>query len=254
MAYKGYLIDLDGTIYKGRERIPAGERFIQRLQEQEIPYLLVTNNTTRTPQMVQDMLAQQFNIQTPLETIYTATMATVDYMKDMNRGQTAYVIGETGLKSAISEAGYIEDKENPAYVVVGLDSQVTYDKLATATLAIAKGALFIGTNPDLNIPTERGLMPGAGSLVALLEAATRVKPVFIGKPNAIIMNKALDILQVERSEAIMVGDNYLTDIMAGIQNDIASLLVTTGFTKAEEVPNLPIQPDYVVASLDEWDI
>lgn len=254
MAYKGYLIDLDGTIYKGRERIPAGERFIQRLQEQEIPYLLVTNNTTRTPKMVQDMLAQQFNIQTPLETIYTATMATVDYMKDMNRGQTAYVIGETGLKSAISEAGYIEDKENPAYVVVGLDSQVTYDMLATATLAIAKGALFIGTNPDLNIPTERGLMPGAGSLVALLEAATRVKPVFIGKPNAIIMNKALDILQVERSEAIMVGDNYLTDIMAGIQNDIASLLVTTGFTKAEEVPNLPIQPDYVVASLDEWDI
>ncbi|MCK1199485.1 TIGR01457 family HAD-type hydrolase [Streptococcus uberis] len=254
MAYKGYLIDLDGTIYKGKERIPAGERFIQRLQEQEIPYLLVTNNTTRTPQMVQDMLAQQFNIQTPLETIYTATMATVDYMKDMNRGQTVYVIGETGLKSAISEAGYIEDKENPAYVVVGLDSQVTYDMLATATLAIAKGALFIGTNPDLNIPTERGLMPGAGSLVALLEAATRVKPVFIGKPNAIIMNKALDILQVKRSEAIMVGDNYLTDIMAGIQNDIASLLVTTGFTKAEEVPNLPIQPDYVVASLDEWDI
>lgn len=254
MAYKGYLIDLDGTIYKGKERIPAGERFIQRLQKQEIPYLLVTNNTTRTPQMVQDMLAQQFNIQTPLETIYTATMATVDYMKDMDRGQTAYVIGETGLKSAISEPGYIEDKENPAYVVVGLDSQVTYDMLATATLAIAKGALFIGTNPDLNIPTERGLMPGAGSLVALLEAATRVKPVFIGKPNAIIMNKALDILQVKRSEAIMVGDNYLTDIMAGIQNDIASLLVTTGFTKAEEVPNLPIQPDYVVASLDEWDI
>lgn len=254
MAYKGYLIDLDGTIYKGKERIPAGERFIQRLQEQEIPYLLVTNNTTRTPQMVQDMLAQQFNIQTPLETIYTATMATVDYMKDMNRGQTAFVIGETGLKSAISEAGYIEDKENPAYVVVGLDSQVTYDMLATATLAIAKGALFIGTNPDLNIPTERGLMPGAGSLVALLEAATRVKPVFIGKPNAIIMNKALDILQVKRSEAIMVGDNYLTDIMAGIQNDIASLLVTTGFTKAEEVPKLPIQPDYVVASLDDWDI
>lgn len=254
MTYKGYLIDLDGTIYKGRERIPAGERFIQRLQEQEIPYLLVTNNTTRTPQMVQDMLAQQFNIQTPLETIYTATMATVDYMKDMNRGQTVYVIGETGLKSAISEVGYIEEKENPAYVVVGLDSQVTYDMLATATLAIAKGALFIGTNPDLNIPTERGLMPGAASLVALLEAATRVKPVFIGKPNAIIMNKALDILQVKRSEAIMVGDNYLTDIMAGIQNDIASLLVTTGFTKAEEVPNLPIQPDYVVASLDEWDI
>ncbi|VTS23489.1 haloacid dehalogenase [Streptococcus porcinus] len=254
MSYKGYLIDLDGTIYKGKERIPAGEDFIKRLQQKGIPYLLVTNNTTRRPETVQAMLAEQFHVETSLETIYTATMATVDYMDDMKRGKTAYVIGEAGLKTAITEAGYQEDTENPAYVVVGLDSQVTYDMLATATLAIAKGALFIGTNPDLNIPTERGLMPGAGSLVALLEAATRVKPVFIGKPNAIIMNKALAILGVERSEALMVGDNYLTDIMAGIQNDIATLLVTTGFTKPEEVASLAIQPNYVVASLDEWEV
>lgn len=199
------------------------------------------------------MLLKQFNIETPLKSIYTATMATVDYMNDMNRGKTAYVIGETGLKSAISAAGYQEDKETPAYVVVGLDTQLTYDMLATATLAIEKGALFIGTNPDLNIPTERGLLPGAGTLVALLEAATRVKPVFIGKPNAIIMNKALEILDIKRQDALMVGDNYLTDIMAGIQNDIATLLVTTGFTKPEEVATLPIQPDYVLKSLDEWD-
>ncbi|HFO0707704.1 TPA: TIGR01457 family HAD-type hydrolase, partial [Streptococcus pyogenes] len=233
MPYKGYLIDLDGTIYQGKNRIPAGERFIKRLQEKGIPYLLVTNNTTRTPEMVQSMLAKQFNVETGIETIYTATMATVDYMNDMNRGKTAYVIGETGLKSAIAAAGYIEELENPAYVVVGLDSQVTYEMLAIATLAIQKGALFIGTNPDLNIPTERGLMPGAGALNALLEAATRVKPVFIGKPNAIIMNKSLEVLGIQRSEAVMVGDNYLTDIMAGIQNDIATILVTTGFTRPE---------------------
>ncbi len=254
MTYKGYLIDLDGTLYKGKDRIPAGERFIERLQDKGIPYLLVTNNTTRTPEMVQEMLANQFNIVTPLETIYTATMATVDYMNDMARGKTAYVIGETGLKTAIAQAAYTEDVENPAYVVVGLDSKVTYDKLATATLAVQKGALFIGTNPDLNIPTERGLMPGAGSLVALIEAATRIQPVFIGKPNAIIMNKALEILNIDRKDALMVGDNYLTDIMAGIQNDIASLLVTTGFTAAEEVPTLPIQPSYIIASLEEWDL
>ncbi|BAH81729.1 TIGR01457 family HAD-type hydrolase [Streptococcus dysgalactiae subsp. equisimilis] len=252
MPYKGYLIDLDGTIYQGKNRIPAGERFIKRLQEKGLPYLLVTNNTTRTPEMVQDMLSKQFNVETGIETIYTATMATVDYMNDMNRGKTAYVIGETGLKSAIAAAGYVEELENPAYVVVGLDSQVTYDMLATATLAIQKGALFIGTNPDLNIPTERGLMPGAGALNALLEAATRVKPVFIGKPNAIIMNKSLEVLGIQRSEAVMVGDNYLTDIMAGIQNDIATILVTTGFTRPEEVPTLPIQPDHVLSSLDEW--
>ncbi|EZM61139.1 TIGR01457 family HAD-type hydrolase [Streptococcus pyogenes] len=252
MPYKGYLIDLDGTIYQGKNRIPAGERFIKRLQEKGIPYLLVTNNTTRTPEMVQSMLAKQFNVETGIETIYTATMATVDYMNDMNRGKTAYVIGETGLKSAIAAAGYIEELENPAYVVVGLDSQVTYEMLAIATLAIQKGALFIGTNPDLNIPTERGLMPGAGALNALLEAATRVKPVFIGKPNAIIMNKSLEVLGIQRSKAVMVGDNYLTDIMAGIQNDIATILVTTGFTRPEEVPTLPIQPDHVLSSLDEW--
>lgn len=252
MPYKGYLIDLDGTIYQGKNRIPAGERFIKRLQEKGLPYLLVTNNTTRTPEMVQDMLSKQFNVETGIETIYTATMATVDYMNDMNRGKTAYVIGETGLKSAIAAAGYVEELENPAYVVVGLDSQVTYDMLATATLAIQKGALFIGTNPDLNIPTERGLMPGAGALNALLEAATRVKPIFIGKPNAIIMNKSLEVLGVKRSEAVMVGDNYLTDIMAGIQNDIATILVTTGFTRPEEVPTLPAQPDHVLSSLDEW--
>ncbi|HGI0597859.1 TPA: TIGR01457 family HAD-type hydrolase [Streptococcus pyogenes] len=252
MPYKGYLIDLDGTIYQGKNCIPAGERFIKRLQEKGIPYLLVTNNTTRTPEMVQSMLANQFHVETGIETIYTATMATVDYMNDMNRGKTAYVIGETGLKSAIAAAGYVEELENPAYVVVGLDSQVTYEMLAIATLAIQKGALFIGTNPDLNIPTERGLMPGAGALNALLEAATRVKPVFIGKPNAIIMNKSLEVLGIQRSEAVMVGDNYLTDIMAGIQNDIATILVTTGFTRPEEVPTLPIQPDHVLSSLDEW--
>ncbi|HEN0938618.1 TPA: TIGR01457 family HAD-type hydrolase [Streptococcus agalactiae] len=251
MAYKGYLIDLDGTIYKGKSRIPAGERFIERLQEKGIPYMLVTNNTTRTPESVQEML-RGFNVETPLETIYTATMATVDYMNDMNRGKTAYVIGEEGLKKSIADAGYVEDTKNPAYVVVGLDWNVTYDKLATATLAIQNGALFIGTNPDLNIPTERGLLPGAGSLNALLEAATRIKPVFIGKPNAIIMNKALEILNIPRNQAVMVGDNYLTDIMAGINNDIDTLLVTTGFTTVEEVPDLPIQPSYVLASLDEW--
>lgn len=254
MPYKAYLIDLDGTIYQGKNRIPAGERFIKRLQEKGIPYLLVTNNTTRTPEMVQEMLANQFNVHTGLETIYTATMATVDYMNDMNRGKTAYVIGETGLISAIAEAGYLEDRENPAYVVVGLNTEVTYEMLSIATLAIQKEALFIGTNPDLNIPTERGLMPGAGALNALLEAATRVKPVFIGKPNAIIMNKALEILKVPRSEVAMVGDNYLTDIMAGIQNDMATILVTTGFTKAKEVPSLPIKPDHVLASLDEWEL
>ena len=105
----------------------------------------------------------------------------------------------------------------------------------------------------MNIPTERGLLPGAGSLLALIEAATRVKPIIIGKPKAIIMNKALEILGTERSQTIVVGDNYLTDITAGIKNDFPTLLVTTGFTKAEEVSDLPVKPDHVLSSLAEWD-
>ena len=241
MTYKGYLIDLDGTIYKGKDRIQAGEAFVHELQKREIPYLFVTNNTTRTPESVQEM-----------STIYTATLATIDYMNDLGLEKTVYVIGEAGLKEAIQAAGYVEDKENPAYVVVGLDWQVDYEKFATATLAIHKGAHFIGTNPDLNIPTERGLLPGAGSLITLLEAATRVKPVYIGKPNAIIMDKAVEHLGLERQEIVMVGDNYLTDIRAGIDNGIPSLLVTTGFTKPEEVADLPIAPTHVLSSLAEW--
>ncbi|WP_449457326.1 TIGR01457 family HAD-type hydrolase [Streptococcus suis] len=252
MTYTGYLIDLDGTIYEGKKRIPAGERFIHRLQERQIPYLFVTNNTTRRPEMVQAMLAENFNIETPLETIYTASLATVDYMNDLGKEKTVYVIGEDGLKSAIFEAGYVEDTENPAYVVVGLDTQLTYEKLTIATLAIQRGATFIGTNPDLNIPTERGHLPGAGSLIALLQAATRVEPTFIGKPEAIIMDKALEILGIERSQTVMVGDNYLTDIRAGIDNGFPTLLVLTGFTKPEEVADLPLAPTHVLDSLDEW--
>ena len=253
MTYKGYLIDLDGTIYKGKDRIPAGETFVHELQRRNIPYLFVTNNTTRTPETVQTMLAEQFNVETPIETIYTATLATIDYLNDKNLGKKVYVIGDVGLKQAIAEAGYVEDTDNPDYVVVGLDWEVDYEKLSIATLAIQKGAHFVGTNPDLNIPTERGLMPGAGSIITLIEVATRVKPIYIGKPNAIIMEKAVEHLGLPREEVIMFGDNYLTDIRAGIDNDIPTLLVTTGFTKPEEVPDLPIQPDYVLSSLAEWD-
>ena len=239
--YKGYLIDLDGTIYIGENKIPAGTRFVKRLQDKKIPHLFVTNNTTKTPAQVQARLKEKFAITTSEETIYTATLATLDYMNDMAKGDTAYVIGESGLKSAI-------------YGSYKRDNDLTYEKLTIATLAIANGAMFIGTNPDLNIPTERGLLPGAGSINKLLEVATRIKPIFIGKPNAIIMNKAVERIGIPRRDLVMVGDNYLTDIRAGIDNDIASLLVTTGFTKPEEVAGLPIAPTHVIASLDDWQL
>lgn len=250
--YKGYLIDLDGTIYRGSEPIPAGRRFVEQLQARQIPFLFLTNNTTKTPETVAQRLAKEFSIHVGSETVYTATLATIDYMNDANKGKKVYVIGEPGLIEPILAAGYVWDEENPDYVVIGLDTDVTYEKFVVATFAIQKGATFIGTNPDKNIPTERGLLPGAGAVIAMLEASTQQKAIYIGKPEAIIMDKAVEILGLEKSEVLMVGDNYTTDILAGINNGIDSLLVLSGFTQKADVPTLPIPPTYLVDSLDEW--
>lgn len=254
MAYKGYLIDLDGTIYLGKAPIEAGKRFIDRLQNAEIPFTFVTNNTTKTPETVAARLKHEFDIHVSSDVVYTATLATIDFMNEQKKPKTAYVVGETGLKDAIIQAGYTIEETAPSFVVVGLDSNVTYDQLATAVLAIQQGACFIGTNPDKNIPTEKGLMPGAGALISFVETATQTKPIFIGKPEAIIMEKALAKLGCRKAEAIMVGDNYETDIRAGLNNGIDTLLVLSGFTPKSAVPTLPQSPTYVVDSLDEWQL
>ncbi|EOL45921.1 TIGR01457 family HAD-type hydrolase [Enterococcus caccae] len=250
--YQGYLIDLDGTIYLGKEVIPAGKRFIERLQELELPFLFVTNNTTKTPEAVADRLAKEFDIHVGANTVYTASLATIDYMKEQDKGNRVYVIGESGLVDLILSAGFVWDEEAPDYVVVGLDTAINYEKFATAALCIRNGATFIGTNPDKSIPTERGLLPGAGSFISLVQTATQTDPIMIGKPNAIIMNEALKVMQLEKPHVLMVGDNYETDIQSGLQNGIDSLLVLSGFTTKAAVSTLPEQPTYVVDSLDEW--
>lgn len=251
-SYRGYLIDLDGTIYLGKAAIPAGKRFVERLQNQAMPFLFVTNNTTKSPQAVADRLAEAFEIYVPKETIYTATLATIDFMKEQQRGNKVYIIGESGLIDLILAAGFSWEEVNPDYVVVGLDTTMTYEKFVKATLAIQKGALFIGTNPDKNIPTERGLLPGAGALVSFVQTATQTTPVLIGKPQAIMMEKALQQLNQTKEQVLMVGDNYETDIQAGIKNGIDTLLVLSGFTQKADVPQLPVAPTYVLDSLDEW--
>lgn len=250
--YEGYLIDLDGTIYRGSEPIPAGRRFVEQLQARQIPFLFLTNNTTKTPETVANRLANEFSIHVGPETVYTATLATIDYLNDANKGKKVYVIGEPGLIEPILAAGYVWEEETPDYVVVGLDTDVTYEKFVVATLAIQKGATFIGTNPDKSIPTERGLLPGAGSVIAMIEASTQQKAIYIGKPEAIIMEKAVETLGMEKANVLMVGDNYTTDILAGINNGIDTLLVLSGFTQKADVPTLPVPPTYLVDSLDEW--
>lgn len=254
MNYKGYFIDLDGTIYLGKEPIPAAKRFVSRLREANIPLLFLTNNSTKTQAEVAENLKNNFSIETAPEEVYTSSIATAAYLQSLNQGKKVFIIGETGLKQALQEAGFEVDTEMPDFVVVGLDRQVTYQEFETAALAIRKGARFIVTNKDTSLPNEKGLVPGTGSLAALLIAATRVEPTFIGKPEAIIMEEALKAIGLSKKEVLMVGDNYETDILAGIQNGIDTLLVYSGFTKKEEMTNVSQLPTYQLDSLDDWEI
>ena len=253
--YAGYMIDLDGTIYRGKEKIPAAKRFIERLQEHDIPFLFVTNNSTQAPIKVVENLANNFDIHVKEENVYTSALATADYIADLNKDKrSVYVIGEVGLKQAILDKGVRFEETNPDYVVVGLDYDVTYHKFELATLAIKRGAKFIGTNADTNLPNERGLVPGAGSVIALVECSTQQKATYIGKPETIIMEKALERLGLPKDEVVMVGDNYMTDIKAGINFGIDTMLVYTGVSTRELVRKQEIAPTIELGSLDEWKV
>ena len=253
--YAGYMIDLDGTIYRGKEKIPAAKRFIERLQEHDIPFLFVTNNSTQAPIKVVENLANNFDIHVKEENVYTSALATADYIADLNKDKcSVYVIGEVGLKQAILDKGFRFEETNPDYVVVGLDYDVTYHKFELATLAIKRGAKFIGTNADTNLPNERGLVPGAGSVIAMVECSTQQKATYIGKPETIIMEKALERLGLPKDEVVMVGDNYMTDIKAGINFGIDTMLVYTGVSTRELVRKQEIAPTIELGSLDEWKV
>lgn len=251
--YAGYFIDLDGTMYNGNEKIAEAADFIERLRSANKPFLFLTNNSTSTPESVCQKLKEVSAVKAKPEEVFTSTKATVSYLKQQ-KAERIYVIGDVGLKTGLETAGFALSDHDVDSVVVGLDSNVDYQKLEKATLLIHEGADFIGTNPDTNLPTERGLIPGNGALLAFLEASTGKKATIIGKPEAIIMEEALKEIGLNKDEVLMVGDNYTTDIQAGIQNNIDTLLVLTGFTRIEDVPNLPTPATHIVNTLDEWEI
>ncbi|MHA8137956.1 TIGR01457 family HAD-type hydrolase [Lactobacillaceae bacterium Scapto_B20] len=254
--YQGYFIDLDGTIYAGKKKISAAKRFIERLQQNQIPFLFVTNNTTKLPKDVVANLADNHDIHVGEQNVYTAGLATADFMNSEadDQHRKVYVIGETGLVDALESRGFKITDDHPDYVVVGLDTHVTYEKFCIATLAIQNGARFIGTNPDTNIPNERGMLPGAGSLVELVKYATQTDPVLIGKPQPIILNNALGILGLPKDQVVMVGDNYMTDISAGINVGIDTLLVYTGVSTKQQIESKKIKPTWEIDSFDDWSV
>ncbi|MBS4173945.1 TIGR01457 family HAD-type hydrolase [Bacillus sp. FJAT-49736] len=250
-SYKGYLIDLDGTMYRGKEKIEAAGDFILRLKKKGIPYLFVTNNSSRTPDQVAAKL-NEFDIPTLPEQVFTTSMATAQYMHELKPQASVYVIGEEGIKTALKDKGFQFIDEKPDFVVVGIDRDINYEKLALACLAVRGGATFISTNADIALPTERGFLPGNGSITSVISVSTQTNPIFIGKPESIIMEQALAFLGTKKEETIMVGDFYDTDIMAGIRTGIDTLLVHTGVTTKEQLKDKDIQPTYSVDSLSKW--
>lgn len=237
--YKGYFIDLDGTVYRGKHRIPAARRFIERLQAKKIPFLFVTNNTTKMPVDVVRNLSDNHDIHVKPENVYTAGLATADYLDDIadpgKENRTVFVVGEKGLKQALMQKGFVITPHHPKFVTVALDDQATYKDFAIATLAIQHGATFIGTNIDTNIPNEKGMLPGAGALVDMVRYATQTQPIVIGKPKTIILRNALKLIGLKKDQVVMVGDNYMTDISAAINFGMDSLLVYTGVSTPQQI-------------------
>ncbi|WP_134684145.1 TIGR01457 family HAD-type hydrolase [Brevibacillus migulae] len=251
-TYRGYLLDLDGTIYRGKEVIPEAVAFIRELRKANIPFLYVTNNSTTTPELVAQRLSDM-GIETAADEVYTSSMGAAAYLQERYpAGTDVYTIGEAGLHAALAEIGCKQVAEGAKVVIAGMDRAFTYEKLAAAATAIRHGAQFIATNRDPALPTERGLMPGSGSLIAAIATASGVEPVVIGKPERILVDYALERLGTSREETLIVGDNLLTDIGAGTNSGIDSLLVLTGYSRQEDLETSNWQPTHLAKDLMEW--
>ncbi len=250
--YQGFLIDLDGTVYRGKEVIPEAVRFIERLKEEGRRFLYLTNNSAVTPEAVANRLSGM-GLPTAEKDVYTSAMAVAAYLAEREPdGASVYVIGETGLNDALAQNGFVFTEEKPQYVIVGIDRHFTYDKLAVAARAIRGGAVFLATNNDAALPTEAGLFPGNGSLVAAVSVASGTRPIVIGKPEKLIVDYALRRLGTRPEETLIVGDNLHTDIEAGANSGLDSLLVLTGYSSADDAARHPVKPTYIAPDLLAW--
>lgn len=251
MQYKGFIIDLDGTTFRGNEIIDGAIQFNQLLQQENIPYLYLTNNSTYTQEALVEKLTS-LGIEADSDQIMTSSVAAANYIERQNKHARCYVIGEDGLVNAIKNKSLTLTDEAVDYVIVGLDRDITYEKLAKATTLIRDGATFIATNTDAAIPTENGFQPGNGAIVSALTVSSGVTPTIIGKPEKIMMEEALQQLGVNKEDVLLIGDNYNTDMKAGIRATIDTLMVLTGFSSQKDLQDVEEQPTYVAENLIEW--
>jgi NagD protein len=247
----GYLIDMDGVLYRGTELIPGSDDFIRQLRIRDIPFRLLTNNSQRTRRDVVAKVAR-LGIDVDVEHIYTCAMATARFLASQKPGGTAFVIGEGGLLTALHENGYAVVDHDPDYVVVGEGRTFNLELVETAVRLIHGGAKLIATNLDPSCPTQDGVRPGCGALVALLEVATGTKAFSVGKPSPLMMRAARKELGLATDETTIIGDTMETDILGGVQLGFHTVLVLSGGTRRADLGKYAYQPEVVVHSLAEF--
>jgi 4-nitrophenyl phosphatase len=239
------IIDMDGVLYRGKEVIPGTGGFLGFLRDRGIGFVLATNNSTRTPQQYVDKLADM-GVKVRSREILTSAQATAGYLATSTPpGTRIFVVGMDGLWAALHEAGFELVEDRAEYVVVGMDFTICYERLAQASLQIRAGARFIGTNPDRTFPSEQGIVPGAGALMAFLEAATGVTPTIIGKPGTALLEQAMARMGAHATTTGMLGDRLETDILGGQRARLLTVLVLSGVTDRAMLAESELKPDLV---------
>ena len=244
----GYLIDMDGVIYRGSEPILGAVDFINTLERKDVPFMFLTNNSQRTRRDISIKL-RRMGFHVDDRHVYTCAMATARFLAEQKPNGTAYVIGEGGLLNALHMNGYAVVDHDPDYVVVGEGRTMTFEMIESATTMIVRGAKLIATNLDPNCPTPEGIRPGCGAITALLEAATGVKAFSVGKPSPIMMRAARKELGLDAARTTMIGDTMETDILGGVQMGYRTILVLSGGTRRADLVRYAYQPDAVVESV-----
>jgi NagD protein len=247
---KSYLIDMDGVLVSGHTVIPGAGQFIERLKARGAEYLVLTNNPLYTPGDLAHRL-QTMGLDIPAERIFTSAMAVARFLQSQKPNGKAFVIGESGLTEAIHSVGYVITDHDPDYVVLGETQSYNLELITKAIRLIVGGARFIATNPDPSGPSERGLVPACGAMAALIEKASGISPFFVGKPNPLMMRTALNYLGVHSENTVIIGDRMDTDIVAGVESGIETILVLSGVTRREDVARYPYQPTRIVESVAE---
>ena len=246
--YKNYLMDMDGVLVRGRTPISGAQEFINRLNDEGTPYLVLTNNPLYTPGDLAHRL-QSEGLKVPALRIFTSALAAAAFLDSQRPDGKAYVIGESGLTQAVHDVGYVITDSDPDYVVLGETHDYNISQVTKAIRLIIEGARFIATNPDPSGPSEEGIVPACGAMAALIEKASGRSPLFVGKPNPLMMRMALNYLGVHSEDTVMIGDRMQTDIYAGVTSGMETILVLTGVTTREDVELLPYVPTHIVASV-----